>query len=419
MTEQKIKIHALVDLMLREDAGGHVKCWQRLAEAATDPAFSPLDLTVHFMGTEARVEALSDRVRYQCHTPVFSTARLPFLGAMPDHTDLAPKSRSLARALAGADLIHATGAEFTFAKTGLAVARKRRVPLTLSLHTDTARYARIFTGRTIEGLFGKASFMTRLLNDRCGIPAGQERAMIDKLQTMAAAARHVLMPTPTWPGLEMITTPTSIMRRGIDRSRFGQTARDRAWLESVYDIPEDRVVVAYAGRVNRGKNIGTLINAAAQAIAAGADIHVILMGEGEDRETAAASLGNRVSCPGVVAQTTVSRVLAASDVLAFPSMVEVFSNTVVEGIASGLPVIVTPETGMRDRLTLGEAAIECGGVDMTAWADALITLATDSADRARRSALARVAANSLPSWTDVLVDDVLPIWQRYATDGLA
>ena len=412
-----IRVHVLVDLTLRDDAGGHVKCWQRLAEAAIDPAFSDLDLTVHFMGDASGSEALSDRVRYVRHKPGFSTARLPFLGAMPDHTDLSPKSGSLARALAGADIIHATGAEFTFAKTGLLVSRQRDVPLTLSLHTDTARYARIFSARAIEGLFGQTSVITRLLNDKIGIPLKQERAMTQKLQTMAAAAKHVLMPTSTWPGLENTATPTSIMRRGIDHHRFGNTPKDRKWLSKTYGVAEDRITVAYAGRINRGKNVGVLIDAAAAAIASGANLHIVLMGEGEDMAYAEDTLGTRVSCPGVVAQAEVSRVLAASDVLAFPSMVEVFSNTVVEGVASGLPVIVAPETDMKQRLKLGAAAIECAGQDVAAWAGALTLLSNDVDELARRSAAARAAAAGLPSWQDILRDDVLPIWQRYSETG--
>src|SRR5438876_12131091 len=60
---QRIKVGVLVDLDLTPDAGGHVKCWQRLAEAAVDCA-DEIDLTVHFSGPEARRIELSPTVRY-------------------------------------------------------------------------------------------------------------------------------------------------------------------------------------------------------------------------------------------------------------------------------------------------------------------------------------------------------------------
>ena len=46
---RSLKVGVLVDLTLTAAAGGHVKCWQRLAEAAV--AYGDrLDLTVHFHG---------------------------------------------------------------------------------------------------------------------------------------------------------------------------------------------------------------------------------------------------------------------------------------------------------------------------------------------------------------------------------
>ena len=45
-----IKVAVLVDLERRPGAGGHVKCWERLAEAASRHA-AHVDLTVHFQGS--------------------------------------------------------------------------------------------------------------------------------------------------------------------------------------------------------------------------------------------------------------------------------------------------------------------------------------------------------------------------------
>ena len=45
-----LKVGVLVDLALTPEAGGHVKCWQRLAEAAVEYP-DRLDLTVHFSGS--------------------------------------------------------------------------------------------------------------------------------------------------------------------------------------------------------------------------------------------------------------------------------------------------------------------------------------------------------------------------------
>ncbi|MEJ0065204.1 MAG: hypothetical protein WDM85_06945 [Caulobacteraceae bacterium] len=92
--EKPIRVAALVDLPRSPEAGGHVKCWERLAEAASG-ADLPLDLTVYFSG-RSRTEVLGPGARLAHLPPLFSTAQLKFLPYVPDHTDLAPYHPRLA-----------------------------------------------------------------------------------------------------------------------------------------------------------------------------------------------------------------------------------------------------------------------------------------------------------------------------------
>ncbi len=94
-----LRVGVLVDLPWTPSAGGHVKTWERIAAAAV--ALGPsLDLTVHFSGAEEATHVIAPHVRYRIHRPVLSTARLPFLSHVPDHSDLAPYHPRLAAALA-------------------------------------------------------------------------------------------------------------------------------------------------------------------------------------------------------------------------------------------------------------------------------------------------------------------------------
>src|SRR5689334_6925065 len=148
-----LRVGVLVDLPFGPHSGGHVKCWTRLAEAAGRRA-GDLDLTVFFTGNEPRAIEIADHVRYEIVPPVFSTAHVGFLSHVPDHTDLAPWHPHVAAALRGVDVIHTTDGYFTYARTAWRVARRRRIPLVNSVHTNTPEYARIFTAQTIEKLFG-------------------------------------------------------------------------------------------------------------------------------------------------------------------------------------------------------------------------------------------------------------------------
>ena len=88
-TGDPLRVGVLVDLPLGAAAGGHVRCWERLAEAARDFP-DEIDLTIHFMGPQPAERELSDTVRYCIEPPVFGTNRLGFLSHVPDHTDLSP-----------------------------------------------------------------------------------------------------------------------------------------------------------------------------------------------------------------------------------------------------------------------------------------------------------------------------------------
>src|SRR3954467_6922985 len=116
VTARPLRVGVLVDLAWTSQAGGHVKCWERLSRAATELG-GALDLTIHFSGAAPARRELTDTVRYVIERPVFSTQSLPFLAHVPDHTDLAPWHPRLARALGRYDVIHTTDAYFAYART--------------------------------------------------------------------------------------------------------------------------------------------------------------------------------------------------------------------------------------------------------------------------------------------------------------
>src|SRR5262245_56736751 len=124
-----LRVAVLIDLELHPHAGGHVKFWLRIAEAAVD--HPELDLTLHFLGEE-RTTPIAANVRHRLHPPWLGTRALPFLERSPDHTDLAPFHPTLWRDLLFSDVIHTTGAYFSFARTGMRVARQLGTPLVTS-----------------------------------------------------------------------------------------------------------------------------------------------------------------------------------------------------------------------------------------------------------------------------------------------
>ncbi len=412
-----VRVGVLVDLVWSPQAGGHVKCWERFAEAACRIP-DRLDLTVHFSGSAAGRHELAPNVRYLIHPPVFSTARIPFLSHVPDHTDLAPYHFGLARALAGYDVLHTTDAFFAFARTAARVARRRGIPLTNSIHTDTPGYTRVFTVQTIHRLVGQG-VLGRLLVDRLQVHERAAADMLAKLARHQAQCRHALVSQAEDFERARSVLPEErlgYLRRGIDRDAFTPAKRDRAAVREAYGVPEDRVLILFAGRVNRGKNVMVLAQAVRRLVERGLPVHLLCAGKGDDRQAILDLLGDHASCPGPVAQTELQRLYASANLFAFPSEVEVFANVVQEALTSGLPVVMAEKSG-SGHLVDADTGVVLDGRDVDAWEQALGDLASrpDQLADMKRAARAR-AERTLPSWLEVLEQDLLPRWQAAVAD---
>jgi glycosyltransferase involved in cell wall biosynthesis len=143
-------------------------------------------------------------------------------------------------------------------------------------------------------------------------------------------------------------------------------------------------------------------------------VHLLCAGLGPDREVVRAQLGEHATCPGVIEPETLARAYASADLCAQPSPIEEISNGVLEALASGVPVLVTDASGSERLLVEGETGLVVRG-DVEDWVEALSALVTDPQRRQRMGRAARaLALREIPSWRQVLLEDLLPIWRRAA-----
>ncbi|HML11131.1 MAG TPA: glycosyltransferase [Stellaceae bacterium] len=413
-----LKVGVLVDLTLTPDAGGHVKCWERIAEAAVEFP-ERIDLTVHFNSPDrsaplSRIE-LSPSVRYVLMPPVFSTSRL--LRQVPDHTDLGLWHPRLARMLPNYDVIHTTDAFFCYARTATRFARKGGVPVVSSIHTNTPEYARITVDNLLRNAFGEG-VVYRLTSRRLGLPRRVSRVLERRLhrhlgQVTLAMASYAGDKSGDWHcGVSL--------RRGFDRARFSPRHRDRGWLEERFGVPAGHFVVIYAGKLNSGKNVpllGPAIELALRMTAqAGAPpIHLFCAGKGDERDALAARLGDAVTLPGVVSQEELARAYASADLFAFPSMIDEAGNVGVEALASGLPALFAAGSGVASRMADCAAVQVLPGDAPERWAAAIAALAAAPRRCRELGALGRAYIDAkVPSWGQVVVEDLLPVWQQAA-----
>jgi len=409
---RRLKVGVLVDLALSDTAGGHVKCWQRLAEAAVEYR-EQLDLTVHFSGFEPRRIELSDSVRYIIMPPVFSTARV--IRELPDHTDLARWHPRLAAALTGYDVIHTTDAFFCYASTATRVGRRHGIPVVSSTHTNTPEYARITTEKLLQRLLGHGRAF-RAANDNLALPLFVKGLLEARLrrhleQVVAAMGSSGAALDPKHPDRHR----GLLLRRGIDRALFSPKRRDREWLERRFGVPSNHLVLMYAGKLDAGKNVPLLAPIMLNLREAGHRVHLLLAGAGAEQRALEDALGASLTCAGPLDQTEVARAYASADLFLFPSAIDELGNAAIEAMACGLPTLVAAGSGVAMRMADCAGMLVLPGDNPQQWAAIIAQLIADPKRRAAMGAASRSFAETrIPSWAEVLEQDLLPIWQAVA-----
>ena len=420
---QTLSVAVLVTLSRGPGAGGHVKCWERFAEAAARRGDGALDLTIYTMddggaSPDQRTEALADHVRFRALPPVLGTARLPGLKQGAGDTDLAPYHPALARHLRPHDVLHATDT-FAFGRTARRVAKRRGHALVASIHTDLPAFTAVYSREIIARLPGTGWLGRRVL-DALALPDRLADGARRKVAGLMRACDRVLVSREADRLMAReIVGPDRVawLRRGIDLSRFHPDHADRTRLRLDYGIPADRPLLLFAGRADDSKRLMTLAHAARLLLDRGHALHVMAVGEGNRRADLLDLLGTEAaSAPGALPQADLPRLYASADLFVFPSESEVWPNVVLEARASGLPVVLSARDG-------GARMVRASGLDGVlvedaapeAWAAALAPLLDDEAARALMGRRARaIVEESAPSWDDVLDQDLLPVWRRAA-----
>ncbi len=120
---------------------------------------------------------------------------------------------------------------------------------------------------------------------------------------------------------------------------------------------------------------------------------------------------------GGLSQAELARVYRDASVFVLPSVEEGLALVILEAMASGLPVVVTPNTGAEDIVTHGREGLIVPARDAGALADALLELYEDEP---RRRAMGEAAARTAASWGwDVYGDRIAAAYARIVTPGAA
>jgi glycosyltransferase involved in cell wall biosynthesis len=190
---------------------------------------------------------------------------------------------------------------------------------------------------------------------------------------------------------------------GVDTVRFHPpSAEERRAARARFGLPAEAGVIAYTGRLLRGKGLEDLLAAFARVAADVPSAHLLIVGSGagqalsveEDLRATVAreSLAPRVTFTGRL--DDVSEALRAADVFAFPSVYEALGLSLIEAAATGLPAVGARTGGIVDVIEDGASGWLVAPGDVAALAARLRALALDGQARARLGARGREIAES-------------------------
>ncbi len=230
------------------------------------------------------------------------------------------------------DLIHITGpGDVGF--LGVWVAHTLGLPSVASWHTNVHEYLSRRLHRVLNLMPQKLSNrMTTLV----------EQQTLRGLLRFYRTARFTMAPNQTMVDLLYQRTgrPSHLMLHGVDLASYHP--------ETAPECRRDRpFCIGYVGRLTTEKNVQALVEIEQRLLAAGEkDFRFLIVGEGGQQKWLRHHL-QHVEMPGVLRGADLAAAYRRMDVLVFPSLTDTFGLVLLEAMASGVPVVLSPETGKR------------------------------------------------------------------------
>lgn len=172
-----------------------------------------------------------------------------------------------------------------------------------------------------------------------------------------------------------------VVWNGIDMARFRDVAVNRAAQRTALDLPPDAPLITTVCRLYKPRDFDTLLRAFRDVAEAIPSAHLLIAGDGPYRPQVKSLIGrlgldDRVKLAGF--RQDVPQILAASDIFVLSTALwEGLPLTVLEAMASGLPVVASDVGGIAEAVRNMETGIIIPQKDPQALSEALLELLAD------------------------------------------
>ncbi|HEY2980167.1 MAG TPA: glycosyltransferase [Anaerolineales bacterium] len=269
---------------------------------------------------------------------------------------------------------------FLSGSLALRYCRPAGIPIVFTNHTRYDLYARTYLPLLPEAVSRR--FLKSYMASFC--------AAVDLVISPSAGMQAVLR------GLG-VTAPIEVVPNGINLDLFNDAT---SLQRSAMGFDESDILLVYAGRVAREKNVDFLLRAFAKVAAQVKNARLLIIGGGQkpiadELKAQAAELGlsERVTFVGLIAYDSLPGYLAMCDVFVTASVSEVHPLSVIEAMAAGLPVIGIESPGVGDTVQDGTTGFLAPD-DMAAFSDKVTRLCLDRELIGRMGDAARRASSA-------------------------
>ena len=284
-------------------------------------------------------------------------------------------SRKAKALLQTMDLVHVHH-PFLSGRLALNYCRPLRIPIVFTNHTRYDLYAQAYLPLLPEEL--SDTFLQTYMPTFC--------QAVDLVISPSAGMGEVLQKLG-------VSAPIEIIPNGVDLQLYRATAED---CRPEFGFREDELLLIYSGRLGPEKNLDFLIRAFAGTAEAIPNAHLLVIGGGPEEEAlrqqaAQTGAAGRIHFTGMLPYNELPRYLSMGDLFVTASVTEVHPLSVVEAMASGLPVLGIRSVGVGDTVEEGVTGL-LASPDPAAFAALLTRLCLDHELRRRMGTAARKAS---------------------------
>jgi 1,2-diacylglycerol 3-alpha-glucosyltransferase len=194
---------------------------------------------------------------------------------------------------------------------------------------------------------------------------------------------QIVVPSPKFHRLlleQKVTKPIQVIPNGIDLSNF-KAAKNPGSFRNRLGIKPDAPILFSVGRVDPEKRLDFLIDAFVRIADRVPEAHLVFAGDGGSRkkleeQAAATKVKDRIHFLGMVKRVELPDLLHDATVFLSASTTEVHPISVIEAIASGLPLVAVQDEAFEGMIVENENG-HLTPLNVDAYADTLAGLLAD------------------------------------------